>query len=282
MHDDELREWIGRCVRRSEILDAGPTARLAATLSRDEPISADGALPPLRHWLHFLPLYPAGALGPDGAVRGSDLLPPIGLPRRMWAGSRLQWQRPLLAGTEVTKETAIVDIVAKQGRSGRLVFVQQRHAYLDAAGVALTEEQDVVYRDHARPDAAPTQPSVAPPDPEWTRTVATDEVLLFRYSALTFNAHRIHYDLPYTTRVEGYPGLLVHGPLVATLMLDHLRDRLPAATAIAHFEFRALHPAIHPAEMTLCAAPSARHEQYRVWARDGARVLCMEGIAEFH
>jgi 3-methylfumaryl-CoA hydratase len=281
MHDDQLREWIGRSERRSEILDAGPTTRLAATLSRDERPSAGDALPPLRHWLHFLPVHPPAALGADGAVRSNDFLPPIGLPRRMWAGSRLHWHRPLLAGSEVARETTIVDIVAKQGRSGRLVFLTQRHSYRDAAGVAMTEDQDAVYRDHAQPGAAPAEPPGAPLDPEWSRMVVTDEVLLFRYSALTFNAHRIHYDLPYATRVEGYPGLLVHGPLVATLMLDHLRDRLPAGAAIARFEFRAMHPVIHTAGVTLCAAPGSRPGEYRVWARDAAHLLCMEGRAEF-
>ena len=283
MPGQDLHDSIGRSVRSSQIVDAGPAARLAAALGQSANFADAADLPPLRHWLYFLPQHPPAALRADGTVRDDGFLPVVDLPRRMWAGSRLRWVRPLRVGERVTKESLLTDVVTKQGRSGELQFLKVRHTFLAADGaVLLSDEQDVVYRGPVAPGApAGSQPaaSAPAPDPEWCQVAAPDEVLLFRYSALTFNAHRIHYDKAYATSVEGYAGLLLHGPLIATLMLDHLRQRLPGAIVRA-FEFRAVSPAVHPCRLTLCAAPGEVDRSFRVWARDDAHQLCMEGRAE--
>ena len=282
MPGQDLHDSIGRLVRSSQIVDAGPAARLAAALGQSANFADAADLPPLRHWLYFLPQHPPAALRADGTVRDDGFLPVIDLPRRMWAGSRLHWVRPLRVGERVTKESLLTDVVTKQGRSGELQFLKVRHTFLATDGaVLLSDEQDVVYRGPIAADTpGRTQPvaPAPPPDPEWRQVAVPDEVLLFRYSALTFNAHRIHYDKAYATSVEGYTGLLVHGPLIATLMLDHLRQRLPGAVVRA-FEFRAVSPAVYPCRLTLCAAPGEVDKSFRVWARDDAQ-LCMEGRAE--
>ena len=214
-----LQEWVGRTETRSDQVTAAPMAALSATLDRDDALPKPGdALPPLWHWLYFLPVHQQSELGPDGHAKLGGFLPPVPLPRRMWAGTRVEFHHPLRVGDSITRESRIVNVEHKQGRTGSLVFVLVRHEIRNAAGVALTDEHDIVYRDSPRPgDPAPPPAPAAPADPTWERTVHPDDVLLFRYSALTFNGHRIHYDRRYVTEVEGYPGLVVHGPLQATL-----------------------------------------------------------------
>ena len=287
---ETLRDWIGRTEARRDTLTAAPLAGLAATLDRadDPPPAAGTALPPLAHWLYFLPQAPQHEIGVDGHPKRGGFLPPVPLPRRMWAGGRLRFERALKVGDAVERVSTIQSVETKHGRSGALVFVTVRHEVSDAHGVALTEEHDIVYRDNPLPGAAAPTPAVAPTDETFSRAVTPDPVLLFRYSALTFNGHRIHYDRPYVTEVEGYPGLIVHGPLIATLLLDLLRVRLarerPAATVRA-FEFKAASPLfdIHP--FTVCgrfaadtdtdATPSAT-----LWARDHLGQLAMQARAE--
>ena len=210
MPGQDLQNTIGRSVRSSQIVYAGPAARLAAALGQPANLADAADLPPLRHWLYFLPQHPPSALRADGTVRDDELLPVVDLPRRMWAGSRLQWMRPLRVGERVTKESLLTDVVTKQGRSGELRFLKVRHTFFATDGaVLLSDEQDVVYRGPIAADmpsgTEPVAPT-APPDPEWSEAATPDEVLLFRYSALTFNAHRIHYDKAYATSVEGYAG----------------------------------------------------------------------------
>src|SRR6185437_4594407 len=190
------------------------------------------------HWLFFLPAYRQSDAGPDGHALKGGFLPPIELPRRMWAGSRLEFARPLRVGSEVTRTSTISDVAVKEGRSGRLVFVTVRHEVSDAGGLVLSDEHDIVYRGEAALAAAPV---AAPAGEAWRREIRPDPVLLFRYSAVTFNSHRIHYDHPYATRVEGYPGLVVHGPLIATLLVDLFRRERPRER-IARYAFRASRP----------------------------------------
>jgi 3-methylfumaryl-CoA hydratase len=275
---ERLKDWIGLSEERTEQLTYGPSRALAAALDRHEPTSVGDPLPPLRHWLHFLPYGRPGELRPDGSPRTGSLLPPVPLPRRMWAGSRVAFAAPLRVGQVVTRRTTIADVEVKVGRSGPLVFVRVVHELGAGEGCAIREEQDVVFRSGPRPGESVGTAAEAPADPEWVRTIAPDEVLLFRYSALSFNSHRIHFDRPYATRVEGYPGLVVHGPLTATLLLDHLRDRVPGAH-IDSFEFRAIRPIFCDGTFAVCAELAPDRPNARLWARDQFGAICMTGEA---
>ncbi|HEX6005650.1 MAG TPA: MaoC family dehydratase N-terminal domain-containing protein, partial [Burkholderiales bacterium] len=250
-----------------------------ATLDRDDPPPRDGdPLPPLWHWLYFLPLHRQSAIGPDGHAKRGDFLPPVPLPRRMWAGGRFTFTAPLRVGERIGRKSQIVGVTSKQGRSGPLVFVVVRHQILGSSGVAIVEEHDIVYRGDAAPGERPPQPPPAPPDAAWSREIRPDPVLLFRYSALTFNGHRIHYDRSYVTEVEGYPGLVVHGPLIATLLTDLLRRRRPDAR-IAAFWFRAVSPLFDTAPFLVGGQPSAEGSSIRLWAANAAGGLAMDATA---
>jgi 3-methylfumaryl-CoA hydratase len=269
-----LREWIGREESAADEITPAPAALLAATLDRPDPEPTEGdALPPLWHWLYFLPRHRLSDLAPDGHARRGGFLPPVPLAHRMWAGGRFEFHRPLRIGDRVTRISRIADVILKQGRSGPLVFVTVRHEIRNEEGVALTEEQDIVYRDAA--GAAP--PSAAPDGHQWEREIRPGDVLLFRYSALTFNSHRIHYDRRFATSVEGYPGLVVHGPLIATLLLDLVRCNLPEPN-VAKFSFRAVSPLFDAAPFRICGKPDGT--SVRLWAKNESGGLAMEAFAD--
>jgi 3-methylfumaryl-CoA hydratase len=270
----KLQQWIGRSETRSDVVTAAPVAALAATLDIDSP---GEILPPLWHWLYFLPFHRQSELGPDGHAKRGGFLPPVDLPRRMWAGGRLEFHHPLHVGDNITRVSRIADVKLKQGRSGPLVFVLVRHEISNAGGLALTEEHDIVYREHPGPGDAAPAPQPAPSDVAWQRAVHPDDILLFRYSALTFNGHRIHYDRRYVTEVEGYPGLVVHGPLIATLLVDLIRANLPAAT-VKRFEFRAVSPIFDTADFTVAGKPRDKHT-IDLWAKNAAGALVMTATA---
>ena len=278
-----LADWIGHSESWQDAITAAPVASLSATLGRDDPAPVvDGALPPLWHWLYFLPQASRRDIGADGHPKLGGFLPPVPLPRRMWAGSQLQFHQPLRIGETVTRVSRIADVKVRTGRSGTLVFVKVAHELSGAQGLAITDVHDIVYRAAAVPGAATAAPTQAPAGAAWVRDIAPDEVLLFRYSALTFNSHRIHYDRPYATQIEGYAGLVVHGPLIATLLLDHLRDRLAeqrSNAVIRNFEFRALHPVLHIDRFAVCADPHADGGTVRLWAHNAAGALCMDATA---
>jgi 3-methylfumaryl-CoA hydratase len=279
---DALRKWVGRTETSDDVVSVFPVAALNATLDRDEPRPRAGdPLPPLWHWLYFLPVYRHSEAGPDGHMRRGGFLPPVPLPRRMWAGSRVRFQRPLRVGDAIRRISTVADITHKSGRSGDLVFVVVRHEVSADDGIAVAEEHDIVYREPPRGGRSSGEPPPAatpPNSPAWERLVQPDPLLLFRYSALTFNGHRIHYDRSYVTEVEGYRGLVVHGPLLATLMLDLVRRERPEAVVTA-FRFRALRPVFDTAPFTVCGAPDSGERQIALWIRgpDGARA--MEGSA---
>jgi 3-methylfumaryl-CoA hydratase len=262
MHDDVSEPaggyggWIGRTERAGDEIAAWPLVAYAATLDRDDPAPLPGdPLPPGAHWLYFLPAARQSRLGPDGhALRGA-FLPPVALPRRMWAGGRLVFHDALRVGDRAERLSTIREVSPREGRSGKLCFVKVEHRIESTRGLALVEEHDIVYREAARagaarPAAAPGPPGEAP----WRRTLVPDDALLFRYSALTFNAHRIHYDRRYVTEVEGYPGLVVHGPLQAALLLDLIRRERPEVR-LREFAFRALAPLFDGAPLTLNGRP---------------------------
>ena len=276
---EHLKQWIGRTETRRDVASATPVQALAATLDREDPAPQAGdAIPPFGHWLYFLPLHRQFEIGPDGHAQRGGFLPPVPLPRRMWAGSRIEFRRPLTIGSAITRVSRIDDVTVKHGKTGPLVFVRVRHEVGDAAGVALVDEHDIVYRENPKPADPVPAPQVAPDEAEWTRTIVPDDVLLFRYSALTFNGHRIHYDRRYATEVESYPGLVVHGPLLATLLLDLLRRHLPKAT-VARFVFRAMKPTFDTAPFVVCGRREGDDKTIHLWARHEDGALAMDATA---
>ncbi len=279
-----LQQWQGRGERRTDTVTAAPLAALAATLDRDEALPSPGAsVPPLWHWLFFTPLARQSQIGPDGHALRGGFLPPVPLPRRMWAGGRLEFHHPLLVGDAIVRDSRIVKVDAKSGRSGELVFVTVRHEISNSRGLALTEEHDIVYLDMPAHGAPPPTPQRAPSDATFSREVVPDAVLLFRYSALTFNGYRIHYDRPYVTQVDGYPGLIVHGPLIATLLVDLLRREMPNAQ-LRRFAFTAMRPLFDIHTFTLCGRIDVDTQpgtgNVALWARDHEGLLAMQASAE--
>lgn len=273
-----LRKWLGRVQEERDIAAASKAAALAATLDAPAGLLPGNTLPPLWHWTCFLPVAPQRELGADGHPQRGGFLPPVPLPRRMWAGGRLQFHRPLSLDTPITRTSCIRDISHKSGRSGELVFVKVGHEISDAEGVAISEEQDIVYREDEGPNRVPPRSVRAPEQAAWQRRVAPDPVLLFRYSALTFNGHRIHYDRPYATEVEGYAGLVVQGPLIATQLAELLRVHCPERR-LARFEFRAVRPLLDLLPFSVCGEPDADGKTAQLWSRDAEGFVTMEATA---
>jgi 3-methylfumaryl-CoA hydratase len=239
---DAISNFIGRQRTEHDIASVRSVGGLAALLDHENPPWTPRELPPLGHWLCFPPSVAQSKLGGDGhPLRTPDgLLPSVDLPRRMWAGSRIRFAKPILLGTPIDRRTTVIAAKPKSGRTGSMLFVTLKHEIIRADGsVAIVEEQDIVYREASRPTASapalePAQLASAGP----TRTVVPDPTMLFRYSALTFNAHRIHYDSEYARNVEGYEALVVHGPYVATLLMDHVLRQHTGIT-VTSFSFRA-------------------------------------------
>lgn len=275
---ESLRGWIGKTQSRDDVVSPGPVAALSATLDRNDPRPKAGdPLPLLWHWLYFLPVHRQSELGPDGHVRLGGFLPPVPLSRRMYAGGRVESHRPLRVGDSVSRLSRIEDVTYKEGRSGPLVFVKVRHQISNGDGLALIEDQDIVYRDHSKPGESVSQPTRTLEHANWTREVRPDEVLLFRYSALTFNGHRIHYDRHFTTTAQGYPGLVVHGPLLATLLADLVRNNLPKADVSA-FSFRAVAPLFDTEPFRVCGRLDDQRT-VKLWAEGPDHVLAVEAVA---
>jgi 3-methylfumaryl-CoA hydratase len=270
-----LREWEGRSETLHEQIGAAPVRGLSATLDRPGAVpSAGDELPPLWHWLYFLPQTPQHELGEDG------FLPPVPLPRRMWAGGRLQWFAPLGVGSDVEKTSRILSVTHKAGRSGDLVFTTVLHELSVAGAIAVREEQDIVYRAMAQPGEPAPTPHAAPKDAVWSRQIVPDPVLLFRYSALTFNGHRIHYDRRYAIEREAYPSLVVHGPLIATLLADLVVREHPQAR-FASFSFRAVRPVFDTQPFSVCGKLSADGKGAQLWAQDHEGWLAMQADVRF-
>ena len=277
MQIDDLNPWIGTLETREDQVTLAPMAALAATLDRSDPPPMPGdALPPCWHWLYFLPVDPQAVIGPDGHPKRGGFLPPVALPRRMWGGSRMAFFHPLRAGSTVTRTSRIADITAKQGRSGPLVFVRVHHELSDAQGVAIIEDHDIVYREMPLAGEAPPQASAARTDEQFSRRIVPDPVLLFRYSALTFNGHRIHYDRSYAMGEEAYPGLVVHGPLIATMLIDQLRRAHPTVR-VKTFEFKAISPLFDTAHFDICCRLDG--DLATLWARGPQGQLAIQATA---
>jgi 3-methylfumaryl-CoA hydratase len=281
LSDDDiahLKTWVGRTQTLEDVIAADRVAAMAATLDYDRAPAPGEALPAGWHWLYFNGAARQSEIGPDGHPKRGGFLPPVPLPRRMWAGGRITVAAGLRVGEKARRESRIASVEAKRGRSGDLVFVTVQHRIRGEAGLALEEEHDIVYRSPPEPGAPAPKPEKAPENPAWRQEVRPDPVLLFRYSALTFNGHRIHYDQPYVTGVEGYPGLIVHGPLIATLLLD-LLARKAADRRLHRFDFRAKSPLFDTAPFHVNGVPDGDGEAARLWAEGPGGVLAMAASA---
>ena len=278
---DNLKSWVGRSETRHDLIGATPALALNATLDHPESTFATGTpLLPLWHWLYFLPLHRQSEIGADGHAKRGGFLPPVPLPRRMWAGSQFEFRAPVRVGDAVERTSTITDVSSKEGRTGQLVFVKVRHEVRcnGAADAAIVEFHDIVYREARRPDDVEPPPQRADAGAAWQREIVPDDVLLFRYSALTFNGHRIHYDRKYVTEVEGYPGLVVHGPLIATLLMDLVRRHAPEAD-VASFRFKAVRPTFDLNPFRVNGQLQDDGKTIKLWAQDHEGWLTMDAVA---
>ncbi len=278
---EDLQAWVGRTDERTDTIGVERCVAMQAALDDSgATLAAGDALPPLWHWLFFWDIAPRSGLGRDGHPALGGFLPDVGPARRMWAGSRVSFPGELKLGEPATRVSTIDKIAEKEGRTGRLVFVTVRHEVSGSGGLAIVDEHDIVYReDTGEPGATARAGEPAPDDAEFTRPIDPDPTLLFRYSALTFNGHRIHYDRDYATGVEGYGGLVVHGPLLATLMCG-LADRSWPDRRVSGFEFRGMRPVFDTESFTVCGKPDG-DAAMDVWVAGGEGFLAMKGRTTF-
>lgn len=259
-----FEDWIGRSQSVEDVLEPARSNALSVALGGEGGLKAGDVLPLLHHWLYFWDVKPPAGLGPDGHPAKGGFLPPVPLPRRMWAGGRLTFLSPLRLGDTVTKTSTILSVTEKSGKSGTLVFVTVQHELSAGGTLAIREEQDLVYREPAAGSLPAPVPAPAPAT-RWSETLDPNSVLLFRYSALTMNGHRIHYDRPYAIEEEAYPALVVHGPLQATLLIDLAARNLSAP--ITGFDFRGQQPAFDGAPLHVCGEPNENGAE--VWTQQG-------------
>jgi 3-methylfumaryl-CoA hydratase len=261
---EDFSDWVGRSQKTMDRLEPARSNALTRALGIGDVRHTGAPLPLLHHWLYFWDVKPPAELGPDGHPAKGGFLPPVPLPRRMWAGGQLEFHRPLKLGDVVTRTSTIEAVTRKSGRSGELVFVTVRHDLESDEGLAVSELQDLVYREPASSALPMPEPKPAP-DTVWSETIDPDPVLLFRYSALTMNGHRIHYDRPYAIDQESYPGLVVHGPLQATLLIALAERNL--AARISGFTFRGQQPAFAGLPLHVCGEPG--EEGAELWTQQG-------------
>ena len=288
LDEDILRQWIGRPETRAGVIHAEPAQRMQSLLDREASLSDGDALPPLWTWLYFLDNPRERVLEPDGRTVLGGFLPPVALPRRMWAGGRFRFAAPLRIGEAAERTSEIADVRVKQGRSGTLCFITARHTYSVGGETRIEEEHDMVYRADPAPDdpapAPPQAPIPGPGDAIVGRVVTPSPLMLFRYSALTYNGHRIHYDREYCREVEGYPNLVVHGPLTATLLADLALQSNPHG-ALRSFDYRATSPLYDDALFRIRARRAAEADAalatWNLWAENADGGLAMEATAAF-
>ncbi|HYF17665.1 MAG TPA: MaoC family dehydratase N-terminal domain-containing protein [Ramlibacter sp.] len=279
MNLSEFDSWIGRERTARDEITAFPINALSATLDREDPEAVAGTpVPPLWHWLYFLAIYRPGQMRKDGHLQGGDFMPPLPLPRRVWAGSKFSWNaaNPLRVGDQATRVSRIASITSKEGRSGELAFVKLVHEYHNANGLCFTNDHMAAFRGEPKAEVK-AEPAAAEQVSQWHRELLPDTPLLFRYSALMFNSHRIHYDTPYAVQEEKYPAILVQGPLLATLLMDLLRRNAPDAL-VRTLEFKAVRSAFVGRPLHLRGQPDG--DKVRLWAADDEGRLVMSAQAE--
>ena len=274
---DHLRQWIGRSEEASDIVTAQLVKGLRATLFQDVGEPMTGEVSPFTvHWCLAQPVFPMSQLGPDGHPTRGGFLPPVPLPRRMWAGGELEFVDPLRVGDEARRTSRISDISVKTGSTGTLCFVSVEHLITSSRGTAIRERQDIVYRELTGGASAPPKAPPPPPVAKHKETHISDPVLLFRYSALTFNGHRIHYDRDYVTKVEGYRGLIFHGPLQAALIVE-LAAKLHGGKPPKKFAYRGLQPLFEGSAFSVNANDNA--EGMELWTANAEGQPTMKGTA---
>ena len=277
---EKLKEWIGRKESDVDYVTVPAVHRLAATLDRGDPMPKMGdPLPVGWHQILFPRVVRQSQIGADGHPERGDFLPPVPLPRRMFAGKRTTFHADLKVGDAVRRESVIMEVNIKQGRTGQMVFVTVKTDMTSPRGLAITEEQDFVYREAAPGGTPPQPPQPAPGKAVWSRVVTPDPVMLFRYSALTFNGHRIHYDLPYVTKVEGYPGLVMNGGLTTLLAFELARTH--ASTPIRYISSRNVRALFVNQQITLGGEPSLDNKTATLWALNPDGALALTAEAEF-
>jgi 3-methylfumaryl-CoA hydratase len=279
---EDLKAHVGRRESATDTVSAAPANLLRLTFGRDEPELRPGdPLPPGWQCLYFLPRFTADALRPDGSPRDTGVVPPMPLPRRMFAGERFRFHRPIRIGDAVRRETELADIAVKTGGTGTLVFATVVQRIFTPEGLAIEEERRTVFREEVKAGERNQAPrrETAPDDVPWRRSIAPDPVLLFRFSALTFNSHRIHYDRPWATEREGYPALLVHGPLTSTLLIDFARDHA-GARAVVSYETQARAPLFDTAPFELRGRPAADGRAALLWAVTPEGTVAVSARAE--
>ncbi len=277
----DYSEWIGKQETIEGLVTAYNANALTATFDRDDPLFRDGdAIPPGWHQFYIREVVKLSDTAPDGHPKRGDFVPPVPLPRRMWAGTKSTFLKPIHIGERIRKVTTIQAVTPKVGKTGQLVFLTLRHDIEGENGIATSEIQESVYREAAKPGVAPPVPPPAPMPAVWKRTIHPTPVLLFRFSALTMNSHRIHYDRTYVTEVEKYPGLLVHGPLTLTLLMDLFRREMPQAT-LKTFFVRAISPLYDIHDFTVEGAPGEDGHSATLWACNHEGRLAMQAEATF-
>lgn len=274
-------DWIGQSKTIENFLDPVPAQKMQAMLNRTPTLKNGDALPPAWHWLYFHDAVPASDLGQDGHPKLGHFMPPFDLPphnltRRMWAGGKIQWHAPLFLGSLASKQSTIIEIKEKLGRTGELIFVTIEHLVHQNQQLCIREEQNLVYRAAANANST-AEPELAPKESDFSQSWQFTEADLFRYSALTFNSHRIHYDIDYTKLVEGYAGLVVHGPLLATVLLDlaKLNNLEFNENKVHEFEYRAMSPVLLPSSLT--ALGKVAGNQTNLWIANQTGGLAMQG-----
>ena len=283
-----LEDWVGRQQTVTDTISPVQVRQMAATLNdaarMQQPDIAP--LPAGWHWLYFNPLEVQSLLGDDGHPQRGTFLPPVDLPRRMWAGGRLTWHRALHVGSSVNKASEIISLKRKSGRTGEMVFVTVAHRYADSQGLLLLEEHDIVYRGMPSELEKEALQAVAAQiqagehrferQGEHSQPVKADAVMLYRYSAATFNGHRIHYDVDYCRQVEGYPGLVVHGPLIATLLLGFIENQIAPGVFIQSFDFRAMRPTFDLSGFHLHASKTDEAKVWQLWSTNNTGHIGIE------
>lgn len=277
---ESLKQWIGRTETAIDYVTIPSVDRLSATLDRDDPFPKTGdPLPVGWHSILFPRIVRHSQIGPDGHPQRGDFLPPVPLPRRMFAGKRTSFIAPLLVGDEVHRESTIQNVTIKDGRSGRMVFVTVKTDIRSARGLAISEEQDIVYRGEPDKNTPPPAAQAAPGKAVWKHEVTPDPVMLFRYSALTFNGHRIHYDHPYVTGTEGYPNLVMNGGLTTLLVYELARTH--GTTPIRFMSSRNVRALFVGRTITLCGEPSTDNKTAKLWAQDDTGAVALAAEVEF-
>lgn len=265
---EHLKDWISRSETVEDLATARPVHLYAALRDRSDIPKEGDAIGPMGHWFFFKPVVPASKIGPDGHPQRGDFMPPVPLPRRMFGGARTTYHKDLRIGETMKKVQTITNVVIKEGRTGTLVICTVKNDFHGEDGLALVEEHDIVYRGNPPANASggnSGKTNAAPADHTWIKEITPDPVMLYRYSAATLNGHRIHYDRKYVTEVEGYPGLIVHGPLTAGLLLDVALDNNPGRT-LTGFSFQARAPLFDIAPFQVAGKPEADGKTISLWS----------------